>query len=136
MRAGGGGDARGRLSSTDARQFGNETRQLQEDLQDLRENLAGAGATREDLQSVDDVARALRALGGSLEGDPGELQALAAAALERIQKLELDLRRRVDTTSDQLFLSGSDEVPTRFQSLVDEYFRNLSRKGGTGGGGN
>jgi hypothetical protein len=99
-------------------------------LGELRRNLAAAGATREDLQSVDEVARALRELRGGLEGDPAELQSLAAAALEKIQNLELDLRRRVDTTSDQLFLSGSDEVPTRFQALVDEYFRNLSRKGG------
>jgi len=105
------------------------------DLRALREDLREAGAEQGDLRTIDEVAAALRALGDTLDGEPAELQALAAEALEKMQKLELDLRRRVDTTSDQLFLSGSEDVPESSKSLIFEYFRSLSRKTGSGGGG-
>jgi hypothetical protein len=34
----------------------------------------------------------------------------------------------VDTTSDQLFLSSTEEVPDRYRPLVDDYHRELSRR--------
>lgn len=52
---------------------------------------------------------------------------LSAAALDRMKKLEFDLRRRTDTTSDELYLSGSEDAPARYRSLVDDYFRQLSQ---------
>jgi hypothetical protein len=114
----------------------NQTRQFAEDARALRNQMQEAGASRQELQAVDDVLKALQALDrAGASGDIAGLQQLSAAALQNMQKLELDLRRRVDTTSDQLFLSGSEDVPTTFRSLVDEYFRSLSKKG-SGGGGN
>jgi hypothetical protein len=61
---------------------------------------------------------------GALEN----LQALSATALDRMKKLEFELRQRVDTTSDQLYLSSMEEVPDRYQALVDQYHRELSRR--------
>ena len=42
-------------------------------------------------------------------------------------------------TSDQLYLTGADQVPKSFQSVVDEYFKKLGAASGKGkgkGGGN
>ncbi|MEZ5317750.1 MAG: hypothetical protein R2752_10150 [Vicinamibacterales bacterium] len=68
--------------------------------------------------------------------NPQGLAQLSGEALEKLKKLEFDLRKRVDTTNDQLFLSGSEDVPAPYQAVISEYFRNLSRKTGGGGGGN
>ncbi len=59
------------------------------------------------------------------------LQELSAAALDQMKKLEFDLRKRTDTTSDSLFLSGSEDVPPRYRDMVNEDTRELSRKSGT-----
>ena len=40
------------------------------------------------------------------------------------------MRKKVDTTNEQLFLSGSDEVPPKYKELIQEYHRALSKKGG------
>ena len=74
------------------------------------------------------MIKTLREMGSDkLDGNPQGLQQLAQAALERIQKLDYDLRKRTDTTNDQLFLSGSDEAPPQYRPLIDEYFRKLSK---------
>jgi hypothetical protein len=56
------------------------------------------------------------------------LESLSATALDGLRKLEFELRQRVDTTSDQLFLSSTEEVPDRYRPLVDDYHRELSRR--------
>jgi hypothetical protein len=63
---------------------------------------------------------------GRLDGDPKGLQQLTAAALETMRKLEFDLRKRTDPTSDELYLSGADEAPPQYRPMVSEYFRELS----------
>ena len=60
------------------------------------------------------------------------LQQLTATALDKLKKFDLDLRKRTDTTSNQLFLSGAEEAPAAYRPQVDEYYRALSKK--TGGG--
>jgi len=98
----------------------------------LRRQLAQAGGNARDLQSVDEVLRALRAMSGDqVNVNPSGLQELSAAALDKMKKLEFDLRKRTDTTSDEMYLSGADEAPTKYRPLVDEYFRELSKRSGT-----
>lgn len=67
--------------------------------------------------------------GNNLQG----LAELSATALEKLKKLEFDLRKRTDTTSDQLFLSGSEDIPAPFRSVINEYYRRLAKKQGGGG---
>jgi hypothetical protein len=94
----------------------------------LRRQLAQSGATARDLQTVDEVARALRAMSGDqTKTNAGELEGLAAAALDKMKRLEFDLRKRTDTTSDEMYLSGADDAPAKYQPMVDEYFRELSK---------
>jgi len=89
-----------------------------------------AGATERDLQAMDDVMRGLREMGQQrADTNFAGLGALSAAALEKLQKLELELRKRTDTTSNELYLSGADQAPPKYRPLVDEYYRELSRKG-------
>ena len=64
--------------------------------------------------------------------DPNALSQLTAAAADKIKQVELELRKKVDTANQQLFLNGHDEVPSAFQKLVEEYYKSLSKKGGGG----
>ena len=126
-----GGDARPNLRQGDIRQWTNQARQLANDAQDVRRQLQQAGVASKDLQPVDEVVKALRALGDEKNyQNPEGLQQLYGTAVDRFKALEFEIRKRVDTTNEQLYLSGSEDVPTTFRSLIEEYYRALSKKGG------
>jgi hypothetical protein len=123
------GDARadGRPDGFD-RQARNQAGSFVGDAREFRNQLQAAGGSRQDLQTVDEVIRALQSVASQLQ--PGNFQGmseLTAAALDKLKKLEFELRKRVDTTSDELYLSGAEEAPSRYRSRVDNYFRELSR---------
>ena len=63
--------------------------------------------------------------------DPSATQELAARALEKLQTVEFNLRKKAEK-SNQLFLNGSDQVPPQFRGSVEEYYRSLAKKGGGG----
>jgi hypothetical protein len=87
--------------------------------------------TGKDLQSVDEVVKALRAMDSDkLGSDPIGLQQLYATALDKMKKLEYDLRKRTDTANDELYISGSEDIPKLWESIIQQYYRNLSKKGG------
>jgi hypothetical protein len=131
-----GGDSRAANFRGDARQMANQATNLADDVSRVRRQLQQAGISGRDLQPVDEVVKALRALGDEKAyGDPAGLQDLYATALDKYKKLEYDLRKRTDTSNQQLYLSGSENVPPNFKSLVEEYSRQLSRKPVGGGGG-
>jgi hypothetical protein len=110
--------------------------QLNNDARGLQQALQQSGGTREDLRAVDEIVKTLRQMTpDQMKQNPKGLSELSATALEKLKKLEFDLRKRVDTTNDQLFLSGSDDVPATFQALISEYYRQLSKKTSGGGGG-
>jgi hypothetical protein len=44
----------------------------------------------------------------------------------------LNLRQRLDTGNNQLFLSGSEDVPPQFKSQIEDYYRRLAKKAGGG----
>jgi hypothetical protein len=120
------------MGNGDLRQIRNQANQLASDVQDLRRQMQGAGGGEpNDLRSLDDVLNGLRALGAT--ADPRSLEQLSAQALEKLQRVEYDLRKKVDTANQQLFVQGSDEVAPQFRKPVDDYFRELSKKtaGGT-----
>jgi hypothetical protein len=131
--AGSAGDARRRMNDGDARQVRNQAGELANDAQNLRRQLQTGGGTQTDLRAIDDVLKALRELESSKNlGDPVEMQQLTGVALDKLKKLEFDLRKRVDTTNNELFLSGSEEVPARSASQIYECFRQLAKKAGGG----
>jgi hypothetical protein len=44
---------------------------------------------------------------------------------ESLKRFEYDLRRQV--SDEAIALSGSDEVPEKYRSLAENYFRSLGR---------
>ena len=60
--------------------------------------------------------------------DPSNLQALQAAALDKLKKFEFSLRKKAEGGDQRLSLSGSDEVPAGFRSQIEEYYRSLAKK--------
>jgi hypothetical protein len=109
----------------------NQANNLADDAQRVRRQLQQAGVNARDLVPVDEVVKALRALGDEKAyNNPTGLQDLYATALDKFKKLEYDLRKRTDTSNQQLYLSGSEDVPPNFKALIDEYYRALSKKGG------
>jgi hypothetical protein len=127
------GDARPGMSrGTDPRQYLNQLGQLTADTQGFRRELQQSGGSADDLQNVDQILRDLRAASnGQVGQNAAGLQQLLASALDKMKKLEFDLRKRTDTTSDQLFLSAGDDVPPKYRDSVSEYTRELSRRSGS-----
>jgi hypothetical protein len=125
---GGGGDSR---PGADWRQIQNSARNLANDAADVRRQLQQAGVAQKDLVPVDDILKALRDL-GSDQGlrNPKGLQELYTAALDKFKALDFAIRKRLDTSSEQLYLSGSEDVPEAFRTLIQEYYRQLAKKGG------
>jgi outer membrane protein OmpA-like peptidoglycan-associated protein len=127
------GDARPVLGNGDMRQIRNSAGQIANDVQELRRQLQGGAMDPADLRSVDDVVNGLRslaALGSS--ADPHSIEQLTAQALEKMQKVEYDIRKKVDQSNQQLFLAGSDEIAPQFKKPVDDYFHALSNSKASG----
>jgi hypothetical protein len=113
------------------RQLANNARQLADQAADIGRQLRAAGVNPKDITPVDEVVKALRAMGDEKNlKNPAGLQELYQTAVQRFKALEFEIRKRVDTSNEQLFLSGSEEVPASFRSLIEEYYRTLSKKGG------
>jgi len=82
--------------------------------------------------ALDQVLNNLKTLGTpNAYNDPSTTQALAASAMDKLQTLEFNLRKKVEK-SNQLFLNGSDQAPPAFRGSVEEYYRSLAKKGGGG----
>ncbi len=74
-----------------------------------------------------EVIQAMRALDDPrIYEDAEELLRRQTYVLEQLKRFEYQLRREVDGESEELFLAGSDEVPTGFRDLIDEYFKALA----------
>jgi len=113
-----------------ARQFANEAQQAAQDAQGVRRALAEAGASKDDLAALEQVLNSLKSLGSpNAYNDPAATQELAARAMDKLQTVEFNLRKKVEK-SNQLFLNGSDQVPPAFRGNVEEYYRSLAKKGG------
>ena len=113
-----------RLNPDDVRQLQNEARQRANDARDLRGMLRGNDI---DPKQLDEVIRALQQLQDErVYKDPAELLKLQTLAAEQLKRIEFNLRRQVDETNS-VALTGSDEVPDQFRSLVEQYYRSLAQ---------
>ena len=125
-RGGYSGSRLGRLSRGDIRQFRSEARQRIQEAIELQRILE-----EEDLnqQRLGEVIGALRQLDREdVYLDLAELNRLQSQIVEGLKQLEFGLRRELEGEGqDRVFVSGSDEVPTGFRRLVEEYYRALSR---------
>jgi len=117
-----------RYSQEAIRQFRRELAERANDAQALRQALQQAGVATKDLE---EVVRQLRQLDSETAfGDPLGVQELTHAALETLKKFEFDLRKKLDQSSNALFLNGNEEIPPNFLELVSEYYKSLAKKGG------
>ncbi len=98
------------------------------DAQALRQALQQAGVPAKDLE---ELVRQLRQLDNeNAFRDPLGVQELTNAALETLKKFEFDLRKKLDQSSNALFLNANEEIPANFRNLIEEYYKSLAKKGG------
>ena len=123
----GGGRTQPGLSGEQGRQLRGEARERLADAEALRRELARGGR---DVGPLDDVIRGLRELQGEgAYASPEQLLRIQADVAETMKAYEFALRRALlGESREKLFLSGSDEVPEGFRTLVEEYYRRLARR--------
>jgi hypothetical protein len=116
-----------RLSPEDIRQLRNEARQYSNDARDLRGVLRGESI---DANQLDEVISKLKELEDDRAyQDVGELARMQAFVAEGLKRFEFGLRRKVEGEASAAALSGTDDVPTEFKALVEQYYRSLARSG-------
>jgi hypothetical protein len=116
-----------RLSAEDIRQLRNEARQYSNDARDLRGVLRGESI---DANQLDEVISKLRELEDDRAyQDVNELARLQSSVAEGLKRFEFGLRRKVEGEASAAALSGTDDVPTEFKTLVEQYYRSLARSG-------
>jgi hypothetical protein len=116
----------GAFTGEDIRQFRGEVRQWSSDAQELRRRLRQQGVEAGDL---DEILRALRALDSErVYKDVAELERLQTFVVEGMKRFEYALQRKLAANAEGVVLSGTDEVPPGFRPLVEEYYRQLSRR--------
>lgn len=117
----------GTYSSEDIRQFRREFRERIRDAEDLRQELKRQGRSTVDIDNIIERMRAFDS--DKVFLNPLGLTELQSAVIDGLKQFEFALRREVEGTGkEKLFLSSSDEVPSGYRKLVEEYYRSLSRK--------
>ena len=115
----------GRLSPDDIRQFRGEARRWAQEGQALRNMLREQNI---DPKELDEIMKRLRELDSErVYQDVRELERLQTFVAEGMKRFEYGLRRKVGDETDRALVNGSDEVPAEFKSLVEEYYRSLSK---------
>jgi len=116
----------GRLSPDDIRQFRGEARRWAQEGQALRNMLREQNI---DPKELDEIMKRLRELDSErVYQDVAELERLQTFVAEGMKRFEYGLRRKVGDETDRALVNGSDEVPAEFKTLVEEYYRSLSRQ--------
>jgi hypothetical protein len=125
------------LTRDQQRQIEAEFQQRLADAQALRAATARMGPEmREQTQQLDQVIANMQSLEQrGLVGDPKGIAELQSKVVEGIKAVEFGIRKQLlNTNADKVFLGNSDEVPTAFQKMVEEYTKALSKSKTTGGG--
>ncbi|HLE19900.1 MAG TPA: DUF4175 family protein, partial [Vicinamibacteria bacterium] len=121
----GGGFQPGTYTSEDIRQLRREFRERVQEAQDLRSELQRQGLETPDLQSIIERMQAFDS--SQIFQNPRGVEELQASVVEELKQFEYWLRRELEGIGNEdLFLSGSDEVPAGYRKLVEEYYRSLS----------
>ena len=126
----GGGGGQARLLPGDIRQFQRELRQRQNDLSELRDELRQEGV---DVGELEEAIAGLRDFQREL-GEPLGLDRLELEVIQGLKDFEFNLRKELlgGAAAERLYLAGSDDVPEGYRELVEQYYRELSRRGGGG----
>ena len=125
--AGSAGGGTGRLGAEGVRQIRSELRERRSDLRELERELERAGQAPGDLRQIDERLGGLDNL--SAYEDPRGVADLALAALEDLKLFEYALSRQIEGADPkQLRLSDTDELPSGWRQLVEEYYRSLARE--------
>ena len=117
------------LSAEDVRQFRGEVRQRTQDAEQLKRLLKDQKIDAKDLDEILDGLRQLDDEQASTR-IPEALARLESSVTDNIKRFEYTLRRRLDANANQVFLSGTDDVPEQYRKLVEQYYRSLSKGGG------
>jgi len=123
-----GGDARpnGSGYNGDARQLRREYQETLRGAEELRRLLGDAGVSTRDLNDV--IGQLRQFDSDKVFNDPKALEALHAAALNKLKEFDFNLRKKAGADNTQLSLSGSDEVPAGFRQAIEEYYRKLAQR--------
>ena len=112
------------FTGDDIRQFRGEARRWMGEAQALRNMLREEGV---DPKELDEIMRRMKELDSDrVYKDVAELQRLQSFVSEGIKRFEYNLRRTAGD-ADRAVVAGSDDVPPEFKSLVEEYYRSLSK---------
>jgi len=112
------------FTGDDIRQFRGEARRWMGEAQALRNMLREQGV---DPKELDEIMRRMKELDSDRAyKDVAELQRLQSFVSEGIKRFEYNLRRTAGD-ADRAVVAGSDDVPPEFKSLVEEYYRSLSK---------
>jgi hypothetical protein len=109
----------------DIRQFRGDVQQWMGEARALREQLREQGV---DARELDEIMRRMRELDAERTyRDVDALTRLQTFVAERMKRFEYTLRERVAATEGQTRVTPGDTVPAEYRTLVEEYFRSLSR---------
>jgi hypothetical protein len=119
------------LTEEEIRQYTREFAQRLAQARELQESLQAQGRDTPELEEAIEALEALRR--AETYGDLPQIARLQGQLRESLKRLEFVLRREVEgERAGQAALTGADEVPPGFRKMVEEYFRNLARRGGGG----
>ena len=81
-----------------------------------------------DPKELDEILSRLRQLDQDrVYQDAAELERLQTFVSEGLKRFEYGLRRKAGDDTDRALVAGTDEVPAQFRTLVEEYYRSLSK---------
>jgi hypothetical protein len=86
-----------------------------------------------DTKDLDQIQRQIKQLEDSnIYQDPEGLAKLESAIAENAKRFEYTLRRKLDANANEVFLSGTDDVPEQYRKMVEQYYKALSKANGGG----
>ena len=129
-----GGAMRGNPEPFTEEEIAQYTREFAQRLAQARDLLRTLEADGQEVQDLKEAIDALEALEDpGTYGDLPQIAMLQGQIQENLKRLEFLLRREVEgERPGRAALTGSDEVPAGFRKMVEEYFKNLARRGGGG----
>jgi hypothetical protein len=79
---------------------------------------------------VMDLIRSMQQMDAkNFSGNPAELEKMRNELTDQWKELELKLRREMQLGEPEAVrLAGQERVPEKYRTLVEEYYRSLSRK--------
>jgi hypothetical protein len=100
--------------------------------QGYRESLRDLGQMRDFLKEhpefSGDVQQLMQALNPAYQNDGELTQRLNREVIPSIERLELELRRKLDDKNgDQVRSAGSETIPPGYSGAVADYYRKLSK---------